>query len=51
MKILQLQLELMSETLNIYNQQDIYDTVEQLVHEADEELQMESPLGEHHDEL
>ena len=30
--------------------QDIYDAVERAVHEADDELQVESPLGSH-DEL
>ena len=33
------------------NFQDIYDEVEKLVYEADQEVQMESPLGDHHDEL
>jgi len=31
--------------------EDIYDEVEKHVYEADQEVQMESPLGDHHDEL
>ena len=34
----------------IFINQDIYDAVERAAHEADDELQVESPLGSH-DEL